>query len=223
MKLKKKSGLISAVIALSCASIVSVGFASWVISQGDEKTVNGSISVDTVTTQAYSISFTSGVTDGSLNDVIAFGKADGTTTYHWLDNNTMAENLNASFQFTINGIDAATPSGNSATLSDSGYTLTASLESPAYTAALTDGLTEGGNTYKNLVGALPTPSLAFAGGTFTCSVAFTWGSDFNQQNPYIYFNNKAGTAENILEAQNKLGALAKLNATYTITLTVAKA
>ena len=63
MKLKKKSGLISAVIALSCASIVSVGFASWVISQGDEKTVNGSISVDTVTTQAYSISFTSGVTD----------------------------------------------------------------------------------------------------------------------------------------------------------------
>ena len=223
MKLKKKSGLISAVIALSCASLVSVGFASWVISQGDEKVVNGSISVDTVTTQAYSITLGSGVTGGNLDQAITFGKASGETTYHWLDNNDMAENLSASFQFTISNIDAATVSGNSATLGTSGYTLTASLASEGYSAALSTGLSEGGNTYTHLVGALPTPTLAFAGGTFTCSVQFAWGTDFNEQNPYLYFNNKEGTAANILEAQNKLGALAKLNATYTITLTVAKA
>ena len=43
MKLKKKSGLMGAVIALSAASLVSVGFASWVITQGDTKTSEGSI------------------------------------------------------------------------------------------------------------------------------------------------------------------------------------
>ena len=48
MKLKKKSGLMGAVIALSAASLVSVGFASWVISQGETESFAGTITVDDV-------------------------------------------------------------------------------------------------------------------------------------------------------------------------------
>ena len=55
MKLKKKSGLMGAVIALSCASLVSVGFASWVISQGSQAQLDGTIIVDEVENQNYQI------------------------------------------------------------------------------------------------------------------------------------------------------------------------
>ena len=48
MKLKKKSGLMGAVIALSAASLVSVGFASWVISQGDQKQIDGTVFVEKI-------------------------------------------------------------------------------------------------------------------------------------------------------------------------------
>ena len=237
MKLKKKSGLIGAIVALSCASMISVGFASWVISQGDDQTVNGTILVDTVETKDYKITNLTKVTGDALDDKIIFGvDTSSWSGSPWLTNTgtigtssqTSVANLTASFSFKISNVEAASVSGNVATLTGTGYKLTATFANVGYDDALTDGLTYTDSSsvdhnYKNLVGALPTPTLSFDDDTdvFTWSVTFTWGSDFGNKNPYQYFNEKENTLANAQEAEYKLGALEKLAASYSINLVIA--
>ena len=55
MKLKRKNGLTVGIIALSAVAITSVGFASWVISAGDTKSVAGNIEVDDVSTSNHDV------------------------------------------------------------------------------------------------------------------------------------------------------------------------
>ena len=241
MKLKKKSGLIGAVIALSCASLVSVGFASWVISQGDTEYVTGSILVDDVTEKNYQIHLASGYSGNVLTDKICFGWAAfdtslGLTNHEWLSNDdklggenvSSAEHLTASFTFTIDNITGAidatngpvkSVSGNTAALENS-YNLTAVLTVESGTYATTQGGVD------NVLGALPTPVLSYSAGTFTCTVTFAWGSHFTAGgqvvNPMTYYNSLEGTAANKEEASAVLGALAAMNVTYKITLTVAQ-
>ena len=233
MKLKKKSGLISAVIALSCASIVSVGFASWVISQGDTETVNGTISVDTVTQNNYSITLGSGVSGSALSDTIIFGYQpySGTPNYNWLSNDgklqgtgadgSALQNLTASFEFTIANITgdkcAAGPAASLAFSDGSGYVVSAELAATGYTTTL------GGK--ENVLAALPTPSLSYSSSAskFTCSVTFAWGTGLNGKNPMEYYKSQEQTDALSQEAYDVLHALEQMNASYTITLTVAKA
>ena len=59
-KTNKKSGIIAAVVGLSAVSLVSVGFASWVMSGGDTQTLDGQISVETVDDQRFVICRTEG-------------------------------------------------------------------------------------------------------------------------------------------------------------------
>ena len=75
---------------------------------------------------------------------------------------------------------------------------------------------------KNLVGAKPVPVLSFNAGVFTCHIEFTWGSEFGNKNPYKYYNSQAYTTDLGLDAEAKLKALANLDATYTISLVIAK-
>ena len=242
MKLKKKSGLMGAIIALSCASLVSVGFASWVISQGDTEEVTGSIVVDNVTEKNYTIHLASGQTDGVLDDKICFGWAAfdtslGLTNHQWLSNDdklggsetvSSAENLIAEFTFTIDNITGAIDATNGPVKSVSGNT--AVLENNYnLTAVLTDVSGEYNTTQgeiANVLGALPTPVLSYAAGVFTCRVTFAWGSHFTAGgqvvNPMTYYNSLEGTAANKAEASTVLGALAAMEASYKITLTVAQ-
>ena len=120
MNLKKKSGLISAIIALSCASLVSVGFASWVIAQGDNKEVTGNITVDSVSNQAHVIKNAEGGDTLSVNygnnakgaaaASIVFGWDDtGVSATPWLTNtdNAMVENLDASIVCYVSNLGAS--------------------------------------------------------------------------------------------------------------------
>ena len=94
MKLKKKSGLISAVIALSCASLVSVGFASWVISQGDEAIESGTIVVDNVENRIHTIDDANsgwltaldGTIDNTKNKIVYGASQAALDSDGWLQN-----------------------------------------------------------------------------------------------------------------------------------------
>ena len=213
MKLKKKSGLISAVIALSCASIVSVGFASWVISQGDAKTVDGSIVVDTVQTKAHTITVTP--TTGTQ---ICFTRPETPSpapTYSWLSETTSNyENLVASFSVSVANWDDTAANAKakfSATLQSgtvSGENFTPDAANAGYNAAVTA-------TY---VAALPTPvvgdgTVADGAWSTTVTVTFAWGAYFGGQNPYYFYNAhqaseiKTGTTTYAQDANTALTAL----------------
>ena len=243
MKLKKKSGLIGAVIALSCASLVSVGFASWVISQGDTEYATGTILVDNVTEKNYEIHLGSGVTGNAIDDQIVFGwdafdTTLGLTNHQWLSNNdklngaagtSSAEHLTVSFDFTIDNITGAinaetgpvkSVSGNTAVL-ENNYNLTAVLAVETGTYNTTVGGVD------NVLGALPVaPALSYSAGTFTCTIQFAWGSHFTAGgqivNPMTYYNSLEGTTANKEEASTVLTALAAMEVTYKVTLTVAQ-
>ena len=212
MKLKKKSGLISAVIALSCASLVSVGFASWVISQGDAKTVDGSIVVDTVQTKQHTI--TVSPTTGTQ---ICFTRPENptSTTYSWLSETTSTyENLVASFNVSVANWDDTAANAKakfSATLQSgvaSGENFTPDAANAGYNAAVSA-------TY---VAALPTPvvadgSVADGAWSTTVTVTFAWGAYFGNQNPYYFYNAhqaseiKSGSTTYAQDAQTALTAL----------------
>ena len=186
MKLKKKSGLISAVIALSCASIVSVGFASWVISQGDDETVQGQILVDEVVDGSHVLT----VNASGVNP-IAFKANKLTAGKGWLTADPVGENLSAVYNITVTNLDSN--SKISATLKSGhmdGTTFVEDTASTGYLKAYADGL----------VGQLPTPVIATgsANGTSwetTVSLTFTWGSHFGGANPMDYYNDFEADAE----------------------------
>ena len=237
MKLKRKSGLIGAVIALSAASLVSVGFASWVISQGAKETISGTIAVDNVTDKSYEFTaWTNGTeSEGTLtlndNQRIIYGwaaydaTAAGHASYEWLTNTdelqgaagvSSAENLSASFSFKIQSGEgfvgtAATSAAASLALNDGlGYAVSISAITPSKAWDVTAGA-----SYGNLLGALEQPTLSYSEGVFTCNIKFSWGSYFTVGetvvNPMTYFNSKdpnaAGNENIATEAKNVLQAI----------------
>ena len=178
MKLKKKSGLISAVIALSCASLVSVGFASWVISQGDDETVQGQILVDEVVDQTHTLTV-----DATGVNPIAFKANAATAGKGWLTSTDTGVNLSAVYNITVTNLSDS--SKISATLK-AGHLESGSFVEDASSAGYGKAASE------NLVGALPTPAISVSASgsnmTGTVTVAFTWGSHFNGQNPMDFYN-----------------------------------
>ena len=230
MKLKKKSGLMGAVIALSCASLVSVGFASWVISQGDTKTVNGSFDVETVNDNRHEITISN-----LQNAVIKYGaptEAEINTylTNHpavtgdklWLTSDAYGfESLIVTFNVSVTNVDSDFAPAADMTWTVQAGTLVESVFTP-----------EEGNSAgyakcnaANLVAALPTVShdgdFSFSAlalsevkdngkydATFTVRVMFDWGTAFGSTNPYYYYNDGTKTAAaNGNDAQSKLSAL----------------
>ena len=178
MKLKKKSGLISAVIALSCASIVSVGFASWVISQGDDETVQGQILVDEVVDGSHVLTV-----DATGVNPIAFKANKLTAGKGWLTADAVGENLSAVYNITVTNLSDAAKihaSLKAGHLESSSFVEDAS--SVGYGKANSEGL----------VGALPTPAIdvSASGSNMvgTVTLTFTWGSHFSGSNPMDFYN-----------------------------------
>jgi hypothetical protein len=203
MKLKKKSGLMGAVIALSAASLVSVGFASWVISQGDAATITGTFSVEMVENKSHfitNISGESGVFDGTANpktfvipttNNISFGApAVGDRTAYaneWLQNtNGTAENLDVSFVVTVTNAyaaaDSAVLSGKPDWLAEPSVLVTGSnAQSVTYQSIFDTLCATGANQYL----LAPVVSYAHAHNAtdplsddMTITVTFGWGSHF---------------------------------------------
>ena len=196
MKLKKKSGLISAIIALSCASLVSVGFASWVIAQGDSKEVTGNITVDSVSDQSHTIeaaklvSALNSTTDAAKTNVV-YGTSSNEAS-GWLQNTDgEIENLKFYLYVKVANVNASTEIADVLTVaqltSTGGGTVS---EKTGYAGAAAAAW--GASNDKSLVGALPTP--VASGSTFNAngeawfSFSFTWGTLTNGQNPFVYYN-----------------------------------
>ena len=234
MKLKKKSGLISAVIALSCASLVSVGFASWVISQGDTKSVTGTIYVDEVSTQAHTITATWVASDSlsaaeSSAPVVSYGPKDHNST-GWLKNNDgTVEAL--TFYLKINVANIANDADYISCL---GLTMTADAGyATAATANLVGSLPALGATAGNGVGTIVKGTgAAGTSGSWEAvyTISFKWGSVFNYQNPEDYYSDKSATAEitsGVTYAQHAQTNLQALNddlsgVTFTLAITAAE-
>ena len=238
MKLKKKSGLMGAIIALSCASLVSVGFASWVISQGDTETVNGAISVDTVSDQSHFIEVAKlvtavGETTDASKTAVVYGTSNNAAGA-WLTNSDVNYLANLEFVLYVkvsnvnasNTIASVIPNapvvtstgGGNVVISETTYTGYAGAASAVFGQASASGVN------KSLVGALPTLTASAANfsanGEAWYTFSFVWGTLTGGANPYVYYN-ALSSATYSSEAAECLGQLRTLlnGAEYTITVT----
>lgn len=158
---------------LAALALVSVGFASWVISADANKEQTGNITVDTVTDQRLSLEVS--LATGSKPD-LTFGKNGSNNSNHWFYNNgDLTENLTVVYKVKV------TADGKAIT-----------------PETITVDLTETTGTYKTasdakVVGALPTvTAVPVAGvvGEYTITIKLTWGEKFGNGNPCEYFKEK---------------------------------
>lgn len=193
---------------LAALALVSVGFASWVISAGTSETTEGTITVDDVVDKRLQIT----KPQWAKGNTFYFGgptaeQKKQVTKTAWLTNDDAEEKLTLSFTFTV------------------------SFKGTTYTkgdAVVTGSIAEQGeaNLYgiaknEGYVGELPEVVITEGeDGLFTATITFTWGEKFDNTNPYVYYNNNK-TESDAQTAIDSLNALQALNAAkFTITLTV---
>ena len=215
MKLRNKSGIIAAVAGLTAVSLLSVGFASWVLSATDTTTQEGSIQVETVDTSAVFL-----IDSVTLNPSPAnfkFGTPSetqisgysGLVAEPWLTfDDAGTENLTVVISLDVQNVADQTAA-------------TAHVELTAFTASAgyADAVTH------NYVAALPAANtIAPVYNTTTNKVDFTitlsWGSAFGGKNPYEYFNTQTKSSALINEANTKLNGIATDLASVTYSVTI---
>lgn len=206
-KTNKKSGIIAAVVGLSAVSLVSVGFASWVISVGDTAEVTGSIAVDEVSDARFLIEkeapYAPTVDYGTGNASIVFG-APTVSNAGWLTNDSTAkENLTANVVFyvaNLTGKTIGTDYDLNATIVVTGDKLS------KFTKAVDDGLVELPVITKNdsfevdhtTYHETQINETKYKFTKVTLSLQFKWGIYFGKDandattntNPYDFYNAK---------------------------------
>ena len=241
-KKKTRSKMIAASIAiLSSAAVVSTGFAAWVISGGDSKKAEGNITADTVINSIHTVTL-----DGSNDGNVFFGAPrEMTNPSAWLKNNATEdkkEDLTATFGFTVAGLKSDVKSEKPSLLFDSDkFKLEETTTEEAskyskysdlnYLAALPTFDLNTKTSYDTVAQSKPgiyliaenyTPGKDDDYGTqhFTVTIQFGWGSEFGEENPYLYYNttemaNSAGARSKALTA---LGELKNINASFKLTI-----
>ena len=182
--------------ALAVVLLVGVGFASWVVSQGAESNQTGNILVETVKDERLAVSVTP---DGKS---FQFGAPEGASASgKWLfedNDHAVPENLEVSFTVVVtrptafeldandqpDGLSLTATLGSKilASASDTtGVDFPAAFFSPAAVATRYGVNAENNDT-------LWTMSNNDMTATTTVVVELQWGSLFNYENPYDYFN-----------------------------------
>ena len=242
MKMRRRKFGIGLKIAslLTTIAVVSVGLASWVITAPTiAATAGGTIKVDTVSTNAVTLAGTwVSVTedenaisvDNDLTEkpVIYYGAPEKTIEGAWLTNNdTAKESLTAWLKVTATTEGDATVSNLTVTFTASnatqfGEAIGASIGAPKFTVWKQSGenYVKGDTTTYSGTSA----AVALAGSdvhTYIVKVEFSWGTNFDGQNAYEYFNANEYSAKRASDATTKLNALQQaLNGiTYTMTVT----
>lgn len=179
----KRKTLTLAISVFALLAIISVGFASWVISRGtDEANVAGSISVDTVEDKDLGLSakwvdvsgtdaadpiITYGVFERENNDDFSM------ETNEWLKTDTTKkENLIAYLKISVENIDALADKEISVTLTPIPGTNT-----------VFDTKNNGSLFVLPTVEPTALTSDKFASGSVIIKLEFKWGSTFNGVNP----------------------------------------
>lgn len=206
----KKTGVIALIAGLSSVTLVSVGFASWIISAGDTAEVTGSISVDEVDDSRYLIEKTVpnapavsyGENESPATSIVFGAPANSTTG--WLTNNSSAKvNLTATVTFYVANLTGKTKGTD--------YNISGSIEATgehkaAFEKAVSDKLVELPVITKNTSFTVhddTTHDTKIGGTTYTFTMVtlelnFKWGTYFGKDaqdnttntNPYVFYNAK---------------------------------
>lgn len=225
-KKKTRSKVIAASIAiLSSAAVVSTGFAAWVISGGESKSVTGTITADAVTNSYHTIKGDITWGTGEKAGSIAFGApATMDNTSAWLKNinNPLTEKLEAVATFTVENVnDKETDLIESVVMEETDAEkayekISDTDEKAGYVCALPTYKKD--STSMTDAGIYLTASERNASDntvTYTMTVKFAWGKYFTKDgaivNPYIFFNAKTKDSTNFSEATNVLNSIFKLN------------
>lgn len=217
-KYSKKGSIAFAAALLSGVAITSAVFAGWIIINGDTKTADGTINVDTVELQNHKITIAEGY-KGSIK----FGASkEGVTPPTWLKvtKGSLTEKLTEKFTFTVS--DCKDDDYNTISNLFEPITLTTNNDTK-YREAVT-------NKY---VGELPTwnngITLAQVGETtvegvrtYSLEIEFKWGEAFGFDNPTEYANSLTNPSNDDKTAfnNNLKGLYDSLNGiTYTLTIT----
>ena len=240
-KKKTRSKVIAASIAiLSSAAVVSTGFAAWVISGGESKTAEGTITADEVSSKLHTIK---GLTASQTINYGGLKTADKnvriTDVNVWLEND-VEERLLATFDFQVENVqssETATDIFKSITLTegnstdDTSYT---SMATKGYVALLnsytmsTITYTTGepklyndehtSNTGMYLVkGEADTSTTTTM--NFKLYIVFGWGTTFESKNPWNYYNALSNADSTTRKsAETALDALHAMNAKLTVTI-----
>ena len=230
----KRRSLTVLLCLLAIISLASVGFASWVISADDTEVAEGNIQVDTVTDERLEIrnlkfdSYLVGSNEGSMPSFY-FGAPSSTETeveYKWLKNESTApQKLKITVTFNVYR------KANNEEVKDltSNEIKVLFTESGKFTESVKSGeeITET-RVYAEIVNA--NPNVTYVENAYTFTIEVKWGSYFNNQNPFDFYNLKdpnkpISEGSNITwadEVSTKLANMLKaLNeATYSVSITV---
>lgn len=232
---------------LSSAAVVSTGFAAWIIAGGDTVTGTGTIQADTVTNNEHIIDFPDGKTLGS----VFFGAPENATN-GWLKNDgTSKEKLTIETTFTVTNVSNFTANGSQtetdylkSIFATSGEGTVCSFAENS--ASSTDKISYATAKEKGYVGDVPTfkwgetdktsvgvyvnfkdmSSTDGKLGIFDLKIVFGWGTHFNNENPFVFYNKKdrktkvseSSDLTYSKDAENSLGELSKIGSTFTLTL-----
>ena len=241
----KRKALTITICFLALVSIVSIGFASWVITKPMEKqTAAGSITAEAVEVEGYTLALKwQGVGEGQ-DPVIHFGKPatldptpEGVTPWLTADSDSVNESLTCTLRITVS---------NTANIA-SGLTLTLNTVVEDVLKELNDDTTAFGKALAATYIAMPTvqvganaaaaydptakvaiaktdfkpDSEGAASGYCDVVITFAWGSLFGGVNPQNHYNQDNYSDEKANEAQTALEAIkaiADTNSAYKVTV-----
>ena len=241
----KKKTITLVIYMLVCISLVSVGFAAWIITGGTSTETSASITASTVTDKSLNIAEEKWTQGGVETDAaaIVFGIPSNAQLKNtdWLRfDDVPAEKLEATYSFTLKVGDGT---ANDKKLSEVFKVEGSSVEfainqqyEAALTAAVRDGYLVGpvvtyyvGNTkvtdkeedgteddFLEAIKAVEASSV-----NIKVEISFNWGSKSDSKNPYTYFNTEYTTpsTDNKNAAKEYLNSVFGLNgATYTLSI-----
>ena len=189
MKRKSMATLIGGLLSVC---LIGVGFASWIIVQGDSQEAAGTVKVEQVKTKKMEISYE--WLDGNDNSFEFTGVAEANTGWFRSDTDT-PEDLTNTIRVTVTNPELLT--GNKIGLvfecSDA-ENLSAVTTTKNYINApvITDHTVD---SSKIVAATEDSPSKY----TFDVEIKFTWGTEFGNVNPYTYYNADGKTAAEYAE------------------------
>ena len=193
-------------------SLIGVGFAGWVITGSDQKTIDdGQIQVDAVTDNRFLVEAVGWLNSKSTINLVA-DKSGTSFSNPWLTSDSDNENLSVTYQFKVKqGGEYITTTTNVTATATLGTQLNTEVSKESdRLVKLADGI-----NLSNL-----TVNFNEETQTFSVTLTFAWGEKFGGKNPYKYYNALAEEEIDKEAAKTALTALHALNSQkITITIT----
>lgn len=237
----KRKTITLVVYMLVCISLVSVGFAAWVITGGTTQEASAGITASTVTDNSINITnqkWTQGGVETS-NPSFVFGH-DGSaaSTYAWLfyESDVAKEQLEATYSFTIKVGGEGSTTTIKSVFDETKSSISLSANSDKFTSYQGSYIAAPVITYT--VGTQTTTDEPTALGyikattensvNVSIKIQLDWGSITGGENPYTYFNGLTNESKPYPSTEHKnlaldfLGKIAELNGVkYNLNITLA--